>query len=96
LRNPGYLVPYLAEALDELIQRFAFFLANLAQVIKSGVAVGSGLEVGHELLAEILPGGDRLLREVHEPGAGNVLQRHREPIGQNLLVSSSYLSAYYA
>lgn len=57
----------LAEALDVLAQRLTLSLHHCVEVVEGERALVRPLEVGDELLAQLSPGPDGSLGEVHEP-----------------------------
>lgn len=54
-RNLGDGVAYLAEALDELPQRLDLALDDGVEVTLHARTVECALEIGHELVEEVLP-----------------------------------------
>jgi hypothetical protein len=78
----------LREPLDEATQ-------SLPRVLLYGMEVGliarsrvSTLEVGRELAAQLSPGGESPIWQVHEPRPRYTRQGHREVVGHDGLVSS--------
>ena len=76
----------LAEALNVLTESFARVLLDGLEIPLGRGTVVRRLEIGLELVAEVFPGGNRLLGEVHQPRAGVVLEGHGKPIGHDAMV----------
>jgi hypothetical protein len=55
--------------------------------LRVGLRVGT-LEVGRELMAQLLPGGQRCLRQVHESQRGHAGQGHRKVVDHDSLILS--------
>jgi hypothetical protein len=55
IRDPGNLVPHLAEALDVLTKHLALVLTHRLKIILGGGALVHGHEVSDELMAQVLP-----------------------------------------
>jgi hypothetical protein len=55
IRDPGNLVPHLAEALDVLTKHLALVLTHRLKIILGGEALIRGHEVSDELTAQVLP-----------------------------------------
>jgi hypothetical protein len=87
IRDPGNLVPHLAEALDVLVKRFALVLTHRLEIILSGGVLVRRHEVGDELTAQILPRSYRFVRKIHEPSLRSILEGHGKPISHHTLVS---------
>ena len=82
----GDLEASVVEALDVFLQGLPTLLLDVAQVTHGRGAVTSALEVGNEAAAHLVPRGDRAGRQVQEPGAGTILERHGKPVHHDLLV----------
>jgi hypothetical protein len=61
------------------------------EVIFHGGALVRGREIGNELPTQILPRGDRLMQKVHDPSSRRILEGHGEPVGHDVLISTSGL-----
>ena len=83
----------VVEALDVLLQGLSRLLLDAAQVTHDWRTVASALEVGDEAGAHLFPRGDRAGRQVQEPGAGTILERHGKPIRHDLFISVGRLDA---
>ena len=77
----------VVEALDVLLEGLSWLLLDAAQVTRSWLAVTSALEVGDEAVAHLVPGGDRAVLQVQEPGAGSILQSHGKPVLHDFLIA---------
>ena len=47
----------------------------------------SALDVGDEAVAHLVPGGDRAVLQVQEPGAGSILESHGKPVRHDFLIA---------
>ena len=55
------------EALDVLLQGSSWLLLDAGQVARDLGTVASALEVGDEVVAHLIPGGNRAWGQVQEP-----------------------------
>jgi hypothetical protein len=76
-------VANLGEPLDEGAQRLPRALLDSMEVGLIAWPGVSALEVGRELAAQLWPGVEGPLRQVHEPGSGRPGQGNREVVGHN-------------
>ena len=53
----------------------------------------SALEVGDKTVAHLVPGRGGARRQVQEPGAGTILESHREQVRHDFLVTVGRLDA---
>jgi hypothetical protein len=81
-------VANLGEPLDELAQRLPRTLLDSVEVGLVAWPGVSALEVGRELAAQLWPGVEGSLGQVHEPGPGRPGQGNGEVVGHNGLIPS--------
>jgi hypothetical protein len=79
----------LREPLDEGAQGFPRVLLDGMEVgLITRPSIGA-LEVGREVAAQLRPGVEGPLREIHEPGPGRPRQGYREVVGHDNLIPSA-------
>ena len=80
------VVLYVAESLYVLAQGLSFLLGEQAKITLQAVGFVAAYGSANKLMAQICPGRNGVVRQVHEPGPDVGLEHQRELVGKDLVV----------
>ena len=81
------VVLYTAESLNVLAQWLSFLLGEQMKVTLLAMGFVATCEGADKLMAQVIPGGYGVVRQVHEPGSDIGLEHQREVVGKDIVVA---------
>ena len=82
------VVLYMSESLNVLAQGLSFLLGEQMKIALLAMRLVDACKGADKLMAQIIPGGYGVVRQVHEPGSDIGLEHQREVVGKDLVVPS--------